>query len=239
MSGKLLAKHAIKSSLIVYNDKSDETIRTKIRNHIDQGKVVSLISDAGTPLISDPGYKLVRDLKKRGYLVDVIPGPCSPIAALTISGLPTDKFLFIGFLPKTEQSKRNVFNEFANVNATLICFDTALRLPSSLEIAMATLGNREACVSRELTKMFQESNTATIAELIDYYKINPLKGEIVLLIGKDRQTEVNDQELLAELKNLFANNLSAKSVAHNLYEKYKDKFSKSEIYKMVNDNKIL
>lgn len=238
VSGKLLAKHGIKSSLFVYNDNSDEKIRKKIRLNIDQGKVISLISDAGTPLISDPGYKLVRDLKKLGYLVDVIPGACSPIAALTLSGLPTDRFLFIGFLPKTEQSRKNIFQEFSKINSTLICFDTAGRLLSSLEAALAVLGNREASVARELTKMFQESKTATIVELIEYYRSHTLKGEIVLLIAKEELKDANDQDLLIEIKTLLDTDLSAKSVTDNLYEKYKNSLTRKEIYKMVNNNKI-
>jgi 16S rRNA (cytidine1402-2'-O)-methyltransferase len=237
VSGKLLAKHGIKAPLTVYNDKSDEKIREKIRLNIDQGKVISLISDAGTPLISDPGYKLVRDLKKLGYPVDVIPGACSPIAALTISGLPTDRFLFIGFLPKTSQGRKNIFEEFAQTDSTLICFDTAGRLLSSLEAALSVLGNREACVARELTKMFQESKTANIAELIDYYKSHTLKGEIVLLIAKEELSGISGQELHAEIKAMLDSSLSAKSVTDSLYEKYKNTFTKKEIYKMVNDNK--
>ncbi|NBU53048.1 MAG: 16S rRNA (cytidine(1402)-2'-O)-methyltransferase, partial [Alphaproteobacteria bacterium] len=166
ISAKLLAKHNITGSLSIYNDKSDETTRKYIIKNIEAGKVVSLISDAGTPLISDPGYKLVREVKEKGYFIDIAPGVSAPIAALTLSGLPSDRFIFAGFLPKTDIGKEKVFLEFAEVDATLIFFDRSTRIVDSLQAALKILGNREANVSRELTKLFQESRTSDIESLI-------------------------------------------------------------------------
>ncbi|MFY9589798.1 16S rRNA (cytidine(1402)-2'-O)-methyltransferase [Rickettsia endosymbiont of Halotydeus destructor] len=236
ISQKLLAKHGIKVKLQIYNDHSDEQNRKNIMQLIEQGEVVSLISDAGTPLISDPGYKLIRELRTLNYHVEIAPGVSSPIAALTLSGLPTDRFLFCGFLPKTIEGKRKIFNEFINIRATLIFFDTAIRLTESLITAKEVLGNREICVARELTKRYQEIKTATINEVIEFYQNNPLKGEIVLLISglEDKDEEKVAKDLQAFIKLSLAKNLTAKTVTDLAYEKFSNNYSKKEIYKIVN-----
>lgn len=183
---KLLTRYDINCKLFVYNDHSTERQRSMVVELIDKGGIVSLVSDAGTPLISDPGFKLIRHLKSLSYFVEAIPGASSPIAALTLSCLPPDKFIFLGFLPKTSIKKEKVFKEFSQIAATLIFFETAPRLTESLRIAISVFGNRKACVARELTKLYQEVKTLNLQELLDYYTIHPAKGEIVLLIsGKD------------------------------------------------------
>lgn len=239
ISQKLLAKHGIKVKLQVYNDHSDEQNRKNIARLIDQGEVVSLISDAGTPLISDPGYKLVRELRTLNYHVEIVPGVSSPIAALTLSDLPTDRFLFCGFLPKTIEGKKKIFNEFVNICTTLIFFDTAIRLIESLVIAKEVLGNREICVARELTKLYQEVKTATIDEIIEFYQNNPLKGEIVLLISglADENEEKLAEDLQAFIKLSLAKNLTAKTTTDLAYEKFSNNYSRKEIYKEVNQMK--
>ncbi|HJD55260.1 MAG TPA: 16S rRNA (cytidine(1402)-2'-O)-methyltransferase [Rickettsia endosymbiont of Pyrocoelia pectoralis] len=240
ISQKLLAKHDLRTKLQVYNDHSDEKDRENIINLIKAGKIVSLISDAGTPLISDPGYKLIRELRTLNYYIDAVPGVSSPITALTLSALPTDRFLFCGFLPKTTESKKKIFAEFENIRATLIFFETASRLIKTLLAAKEILGNREICVARELTKLYQETTTANIDEVIEFYQNNTLKGEIVLLISGN--SEKNEDDLEQDLENFiklcFGKNLSAKTTTDLAYDKFKNVYSKSEIYKLVNKQKI-
>jgi len=237
ISAKLLAKHNITGSLSIYNDKSDETTRKYIIKNIEAGKVVSLISDAGTPLISDPGYKLVREVKEKGYFIDIAPGVSAPIAALTLSGLPSDRFIFAGFLPKTDIGREKVFLEFAGVDATLIFFDRSTRIVDSLQAALKILGNREANVSRELTKLFQESRTVDIESLIKYYSHNLPKGEIVLLISGKKSLESSEEKLITEIKNLLILGTHTKDITQQLFQKYHKHYKKSKIYKICNSLK--
>lgn len=237
ISAKLLAKHNITGSLSIYNDKSDQTTRKYIIKNIEAGKVVSLISDAGTPLISDPGYKLVREVKEKGYFIDIAPGVSAPIAALTLSGLPSDRFIFAGFLPKTDIGKEKVFLEFAEVDATLIFFDRSTRIVDSLQAALKILGNREANVSRELTKLFQESRTSDIESLIKYYSHNLPKGEIVLLISGKKSLESSEEKLITEIKNLLILDTHTKDITQQLFQKYHKHYKKSKIYKICNSLK--
>ncbi len=237
ISAKLLAKHNITGSLSIYNDKSDETTRKYIIKNIEAGKVVCLISDAGTPLISDPGYKLVREVKEKGYFIDIAPGVSAPIAALTLSGLPSDRFIFAGFLPKTDIGREKVFLEFAEVDATLIFFDRSTRIVDSLQAALKILGNREANVSRELTKLFQESRTSDIESLIKYYSHNLPKGEIVLLISGKKSLESSEEKLITEIKNLLILGTHTKDITQQLFQKYHKHYKKSKIYKICNSLK--
>lgn len=237
ISAKLLAKHNITGSLSIYNDKSDETTRKYIIKNIEAGKAVSLISDAGTPLISDPGYKLVREVKEKGYFIDIAPGVSAPIAALTLSGLPSDRFIFAGFLPKTDIGREKVFLEFAGVDATLIFFDRSTRIVDSLQAALKILGNREANVSRELTKLFQESRTSDIESLIKYYSHNLPKGEIVLLISGKKSLESSEEKLITEIKNLLILGTHTKDITQQLFQKYHKHYKKSKIYKICNSLK--
>ncbi len=235
VSQKLLAKFNITSHLLPYNDFSNPKDRDKVRELIDHGAVVSIVSDAGTPLISDPGYKLVRDLKQAGYFIEVVPGVSSPIAALTLSSLPTDKFFFGGFIPKTSASREQTFMEVKQIKATLIFFDTAKRIADTLQVAHKVLGNREACVARELTKLYQETINGTLEELKNYTLNKVLKGEIVLLISGFHKEEVIDEAgLLIRIKTLRSQ-YSAKDTVAKIYEELKDQFelSKSDLYDMV------
>lgn len=236
-SQKLLAKHNIRSRLELYNDHSDERMRKNICSYIDEGQIISLISDAGTPLISDPGYKLIKELKSRNYYIEAIPGVSSPIMALTLSSLPSDRFLFAGFLPKTTEKKKKVFKELSTLKATLIFFETANRLSQSLEIASAIFGSREICVARELTKLYQEVKVGEIEEIKDYYSKNPPKGEIILLISglkkeKDPDTLIINLEQL--LKSYFNDGFTAKTATEKAYDNFKNQFTKKEIYSIAN-----
>jgi len=240
ISKKLLDRYEISTKLLVYNDHSDDRQRHNICKRIENGDVVSLISDAGTPLISDPGYKLVRELRNLGCFIDIIPGVSSPIAALTLSGLETDRFLFAGFLPKTIKGKEKAFSDFSKIEATIIFFDTAKRLAGSLEVALNILGNREVCVARELTKLYQEVKTGSLDEMIKFYQDNLIKGEIILLISRNKICEDMDsinKDLDQLLRLHLSKNLTAKTIAGILHQQFNKFYSKKEIYNIVNKAK--
>jgi 16S rRNA (cytidine1402-2'-O)-methyltransferase len=235
VSQKLLAKIGIKSNLLTYNDFSNSKDRDRVKQLISQDNVVSLISDAGTPLISDPGYKLVSELKDEGYYIDIAPGPSSPIAALTLSGLPTDKFYFGGFIPKTLQAKENLFNEVAQLSGTLIFFETASRLQDSIKVAHTILGNRKACIARELTKLYQEALKGTLEELLNHLKNTEIRGEIVLLISGFEKSDVIDKDYITSKAHDLRKYHSAKDTVAIIYNELKDKYeiSKSAVYDLV------
>lgn len=233
VTNKLLAKHGIKSRLKIYNDHSDSSLRKFIKDEIDSSKVVSLVSDAGTPLICDPGYKLVRYLKENNIHVDALPGPCALVASLTISGLPTDKFFFAGFLPKTQFAKIKTFKSIEKITATVVFYETSSRLVDSLNVALEVLGDRYANVGRELTKLYQESNTAPISQLIDFYTQKKPKGEIVLAI-EGYKNQISVEKIEEEVKSLMQGGLSARTITDQLFNQYSDCFKRSQVYKIVN-----
>jgi 16S rRNA (cytidine1402-2'-O)-methyltransferase len=144
---------------------------------------VALVSDAGTPLVSDPGYRLVKEMVAAGHRVFPIPGPSAALAALTLAGLPTDRFLFAGFAPTKSSARRTFFSEFAPVQATLIFYESGPRLRASLTDMAAVFGDREAAVARELTKLFETAVRGTLSELAADPKLDAPKGEIVVLVG--------------------------------------------------------
>jgi 16S rRNA (cytidine1402-2'-O)-methyltransferase len=188
VSGKLLSYYSIKKKLDIYNDHSDDGKRAAIIKRIEGGASLALMSDAGTPLISDPGYKLVEELKAKGLLVTSIPGANAPLTALQLSGLPSDKFTFLGFLPPKSGARQALLKEWADVPSTLIAFETAPRLLKALEDILVVMGNRRVAVTRELTKMFEEVVCENVSDLIAHYEKQGLpKGEIVLVIEKPEE----------------------------------------------------
>lgn len=182
VTGKLLKHLGFKQRLIRYDDHASEETRQHLLAQAAEHPV-ALVSDAGTPLISDPGYRLIREARERGIAVTSIPGPSAPILALTLSGLPSDRFLFSGFLPAKDKARRDVLEELGQTRATLVLFETAPRLGKSLEAIAEVLPGREVAVARELTKLHEECRTGTPQELAAHYAAHPPKGEIVLLIG--------------------------------------------------------
>lgn len=182
VTSKLLLVYGFKSSMMVYNDFSDERDRNKIFSALNEGKSVALVSDAGTPLISDPGYKLVFEAHKAGYKVISLPGASSVLVALALSGLPTNRFLFEGFLPVKPKARNDALSKLALLDATCIFFESARRLSKTLESMLEVLGNREAVVLRELTKRYEERRAGTLGELVKHYaSALPPKGEIIIV----------------------------------------------------------
>ncbi len=182
VTGKLLKHLGLKRPLQAYHDHNADQVRPGLLARMG-GQVIVLTSDAGTPLISDPGYKLVRDARAAGHLVTTIPGPCAAISALTLAGLPTDKFLFIGFLPAKEKARQEAIQEVSGVRASIIFFESASRVAATLGALRAVLGNREAAVVREISKLFEETRTGTLSELEAGCRNAPPKGEIVVVVA--------------------------------------------------------
>ena len=205
VTGKLLHHLGIKQKLIRYDDHASEATRDHILG-LAATAPIALVSDAGTPLISDPGYQLVVAARELGIAVTSIPGPSAVIVALTLAGLPSDRFLFAGFLPAKDKARREVLDELGCVRATLVFYETAPRLAASLGAIGDVLEGRALAVARELTKKFEECRTGTPAELIAHYAAHPPKGEIVLVIGPPGAVETDPADaealLVAALQNL-------------------------------------
>jgi 16S rRNA (cytidine1402-2'-O)-methyltransferase len=179
---KLVQHLGLAKPLWRYDDHASEEDRARLLDAM-RDKAVALVSDAGTPLVSDPGYRLVREARAAGIAVTSLPGPSAPVMALTLSGLPTDRFLFAGFLPAKDKARRETLVELAGVKATLVFFETAPRLAKSLTAIGEALPCRELAVARELTKLYEECRSGTAEELIAHYAAHPPRGEIVLLVG--------------------------------------------------------
>jgi 16S rRNA (cytidine1402-2'-O)-methyltransferase len=188
VTGKLLNHFGIKARLQRLDDHASPETRARIIDEARHG-AVALVSDAGTPLISDPGYRLVREARERGVTVTTIPGACAAVSALAIAGLPSDRFLFAGFLPVKDKARTETLEGLAQVAATLVFYETAPRLERSLAAIAALWPSREVAVARELTKLHEECRTGTAAALAQHYAAHPPRGEIVLLISPPGEDE--------------------------------------------------
>ena len=178
----LLRHIGVKRPMQPYHDHNADAVRPDLIARMGS-EAVALVSDAGTPLISDPGYKLVRDARAAGHTVVTIPGPCAAIAALTLAGLPTDRFFFLGFLPSKAHARAEAIAEVAAIKATLVLYESGPRLSACLSALAEGLGDREAGVAREITKKFEECVTGTLSTLAARYAEAPPKGEIVIIVG--------------------------------------------------------
>lgn len=204
VTAKLLAHIGAKVPMSRYDDHSSEADRDAIVAQLGD-TAIALVSDAGTPLISDPGYKLVRAARAAGHQVHTVPGPCAAIAALTLAGLPTDRFLFLGFLPAKAKARAEAITEVAAIRATLIFYESGPRLGDSLAALAAALGARDAAVTREISKLHEECVTGTLPELGERYADSAPKGEIVIVVGPPAETEsASDEELDAALDEALA-----------------------------------
>lgn len=218
VTARLLAHAGARVPMRRYDDHSTDADRAQYVERLGN-EAIALVSDAGTPLISDPGYKLVRAAREAGHQIHTVPGPCAAIAALTLAGLPTDRFLFLGFLPAKAKARADAIAEIADVRATLVFYESGSRLGDAL-LALATqLGRRDAAVARELTKLHEECVTGTLPDLAARYADTIPKGEIVVVVGPPREAvaeEADDATLDAALREAMADKpvaQAAKAVA--------------------------
>lgn len=205
----LLAHYGITTPLWAYHEHNAAEMRPKVLKLLEKGQALALVSDAGTPLVSDPGYKLVEGAIENGYAVTAIPGASAILTALVVAGLPTDRFFFEGFLPNKSSARQTRLSELAAIPGTLVFFESPHRLQAMLKDAGHILGNRQAAVARELTKFFETVRRGRLSDLLALYENEPTpKGEIVVLIGppdaeqKPQNDDAVDQLLLRHMAQL-------------------------------------
>ena len=212
VTAKLLAHAGARAPMATYHDHSSDEDRRKALEAI-AAKPVALVSDAGTPLISDPGYKLVRAAREAGLPIFTIPGPCAAIAALTVAGLPTDRFLFAGFLPAKSKARRDAIAELSQLRASLVFYESGPRLGESLADLANVLGEREAAVAREITKLHEECVAGTLSELAERYADASPKGEIVIVVGPPPQRQASEEDLDSALRQALASQSPSRAAA--------------------------
>ncbi len=206
LTGRLMQRYGIDTALLPYHDHNAARQRPRLIQRLTAGAAIALVSDAGTPLISDPGYKLVRDAVAAGIEVLAIPGASAVTAALSVAGLPTDRFHFVGFLPSRSTPRRRALAGLATIEATLVVLESARRLPAALADMAAELGPRQAALARELTKLHEEVRRGPLDELAAHYaQAGPPKGEIVVVVAPppDQEELVDEAELDARLEALL------------------------------------
>lgn len=236
-TGKLLERFGIKNKLTSYWEHNKLNKLDFILDHLSQGDV-ALVSDAGTPGINDPGYELARAALASSFDVIPVPGPSAPIAALSASGLASDSFLYLGFLPHKSGERRNFVEQVANLPHTLIFLETPHRIADSLEDLLAVLGDRRICVAREMTKLHEEYWRGTVSGAIEHFKSKEPRGEFTLVIEGKGKVEIGkweEDELLKAVKEGLKAGKSAKELSSQLAEQ--SGWGKKEVYALVNSLK--
>lgn len=225
---------SIQKTFIKLEDHNEDKQSQKLIEYVQNGKIVAQVSDAGSPLISDPGYKLIRKCKAENINIYTIPGPCALICALQLSGLPTNKFMFAGFIPNKDKARKDFLSEYKNINCTLVFYETATRLLKTLSAAKDIFGKREAAVAREITKIYEECITANIDNLIDHFSKNPPKGEIVFMVAPPLEKNIIDIDLEDLIKQKIQE-MSLKDTVKSISDEYK--LNKNDVYKIALDIK--
>lgn len=236
-TGTLLKHFEIKTPLTSYFEHNKLTKQDFILEKLSEGDV-ALVSDAGTPAINDPGYELVQAALASGFDVRPVPGPSAPISALTVSGLPTDSFLYLGYLPHKSSERHSFVGQVSDLSYTLIFLETPHRLLDSLEDLLAVLGNRRICVAREMTKLYEEFWRGDINGAIEYFKSKEPRGEFTLVIeGKKKEESGKWEEarLVEVIKRELQAGKSAKDISAELAEQ--SGWNKKEVYALVNQVK--
>jgi 16S rRNA (cytidine1402-2'-O)-methyltransferase len=238
-TGKLLQHFGIETPLTSYFEHNKLTKLNLILEKLGSGDV-ALVSDAGTPAINDPGYELVRAALASGFDVRPIPGPSAPLAALTVSGLPTDSFLYLGYLPHKTSERHRFIGEVAHLPYTLIFLESPYRIVESLEDLRSVLGERRICVAREMTKMFEEYWRGTLSGAIEYFKSQPARGEFTLVVEGNPEKE-GAKWTVEQLSEAVAAGVksgkSAKELSAELAQQ--SGWGKKEIYALVNRTRQL
>ena len=233
-TGKLLKHFEIETPITSYFEHNKLNKLDFILDKLSTGDV-ALVSDAGTPAINDPGYELVKAALASNFDVIPVPGPSAPVTALTVSGLPTDSFLYLGYLPHKTSDRDHFIGDVANVTYTLIFLESPYRIVESLEDLLSLLGDRRICVAREMTKMFEEYWRGNISGAVGYFKSQPARGEFTLVVEgkpKDASERWTEEQLLEAIRNERLGEKSAKEISAGLAEK--SSWSKKEIYSLIN-----
>jgi 16S rRNA (cytidine1402-2'-O)-methyltransferase len=200
ITSRLLTRYGITTKMVAHHEHNAASVRPRLLRALEAGEKIALVSDAGTPLISDPGYKLVREAAEAGHRVIPVPGASATLTALSAAGLPTDRFMFVGFLPEKQVARQKALQALAGEDATLVIYESARRLPASIKDMAAKLPGREVVVARELTKRFEEFVRGTIADVCDHYqRAGPPKGEVVVLLGPPPEEQVSNASIDAAL----------------------------------------
>ena len=218
VTAKLLHHIGVRRPMLAYHDHNGERVRPQLLDRMRDG-AVALVSDAGTPLISDPGYKLVRAAREAGIPVTTVPGASAVVAALTLAGLPTDRFLFLGFLPSKAGAKATAIAEVAAVRATLVLYESGPRLAATLQALREGLGVREAAVAREISKKFEETVTGSLSDLAGRYAQAAPKGEIVIVVAPPGEAEAAGEAAVDSALREAMSRLSASRAAAEVAEK--------------------
>lgn len=231
---KLMDIHGIalgNRPLLAYHDHNGKTMRPRLLEQLGTGKSVAYASEAGTPMIADPGFDLAREAAGKGHLVTTAPGPSAALAALTLAGLPTDRFLFAGFLPNTKTARRSQLQALGDVPATLVFYELPKRLAVMLGDAAEVLGaERNAAYCRELTKKFEEVQRGTLAELVERTGSLTLKGEVVVLIDRAASGSVNQEDIVSALRRALQS-MSVRDASETVARAYG--LPKRKIYQMA------
>ena len=236
-SGTLLKHFDIKTPLTSYFEHNKLNKLDLILEKLSQGDV-ALVSDAGTPAINDPGYELVQAALASNFNVMPVPGPSAPIAALAVSGLPTDSFLYLGYLPHKSTERRKVVAQISNLHYTLIFLESPHRIVDSLKDILSVLGDRQICVAREMTKMFEEYWRGQVSGAIEHFKSKEPRGEFTLVVAgktKEERTVWAEEKLMKAIKKQLKTGKSAKEISAELAEQ--SGWNKKEIYALVNQNR--
>jgi len=235
-TGTLLKHFEIKSNLTSYFEHNKLNKLEFILEKLSEGDV-ALVSDAGSPAINDPGYELVKAALASGFDVRPVPGPSAPISALTVSGLPTDSFLYLGYLPSKSSERRKAVGQVSNLTYTLIFLESPHRIVDSLEDILAELGDRQICVAREMTKLYEEFWRGQVSGAIQYFKSKEPRGEFTLVIeGKKKEEKIvwSEDELLKAIKKELKKEKPSKQISVELAEQ--SGWNKKEIYNLINKN---
>lgn len=229
VTGKLLQRYGIGTRLVSYHDHNAAKLRPRILAGLEAGKALVLVSDAGTPLVSDPGFKLARAVIEAGLPLHVIPGASAPLAALTLSGLPSDRFMFAGFLPEKQGERRRVLAELKAVPATLIFFESPRRIAAALADIAEVLGSRPVAVARELTKLYEE---AVRGEPLDVARVlagrETVKGEITLVVAPPGDAAAPEPEAIDQALREAAATMPAGKAAALVAQRFS--LAKKELY---------
>lgn len=227
----LLNISAFGKKFIIYQNYNEENEAQNIIDLIlNEGKSVALVSDAGSPLISDPGYKLIRKAREQNVFVTTLPGCCALICALQLSGLPTNRFLFAGFIPNKDKGRLDVFKEVREMNATVVFYESAQRIVKTLTAAAEVFGDRKMAVAREISKMYEECLNGTAAELIEHFNAKEPKGEMVLMIAPAGEKDFSELDIEDLLKQKLAD-MPLKSAVKEMVTEYG--LNKNEIYDLA------